>query len=228
MPVSNLELVGRLALALVLGMALGLERERRNKIAGLRTHSLVALGAALFTIAGAFAFDSPDLDPTRVAAQVVTGIGFIGAGAILRSGVSVTGLTTAATLWMAAAFGVAAALGLYVISVVAGVFALVVLTALVPLKPVLMHRAALDIDLRYTPGHGTLSPIFAAINDEGGRVRDIVMREEEGVRTVRLTVVGTTGRHLDQVIAEVADRSEVLAISHSGMAPAANGGGEGS
>lgn len=98
----------RLAVAAGLGAAVGLERELRGQQAGFRTHVLVALGAGLFTIAGT---DLAGADPTRVAAQVVTGIGFLGAGAILHDGASVKGLTTAASLWMAAAAGVASGLG---------------------------------------------------------------------------------------------------------------------
>src|SRR4051812_24210485 len=96
-----------LLVATGLGSAIGLERELGAQPAGFRTHVLVALGASLFTLVGA---DLPGSDPTRVAAQVVTGIGFLGAGAILRDGGSVKGLTTAASLWVTAAAGVACGL----------------------------------------------------------------------------------------------------------------------
>ena len=111
----------RLALAAALGGAIGFERELREREAGLRTHLLVCLGSALFTIVSAYGFHefltSGDAvvraDPTRIAAQIVTGIGFLGAGAIIRQGISVRGLTTAATLWVAAAIGMAAGAGYY-------------------------------------------------------------------------------------------------------------------
>src|SRR3954470_7015081 len=113
----QLELVGRIALAGLLGALLGFEREIRGHDPGMRTHALVALGAALYTVAGAYGFTDihkgPNIDPARVAAQVVAGIGFIGAGAVMRSGVSVKGLTTAASLWVSAAVGVAAGAGAY-------------------------------------------------------------------------------------------------------------------
>src|SRR5690348_11877594 len=122
----------RLALAGVLGGLIGLEREVREREAGLRTHLLVAVGAALFTIAGAYGFDSARaIDPTRVAAQVVTGIGFLGAGAIIRQGFSVRGLTTAATLWVVAAVGLASGAGYYSGAVITTA---VVLVALWPLR----------------------------------------------------------------------------------------------
>src|SRR5262249_8293433 len=103
----------RLALAGALGGLIGLERELREREAGLRTHLLVAVGSAPFTIVGAYAVASVPTDPTRIAAQIVPGIGFLGAGAILRQGFSVRGLTTAATLWVVAAVGLAAGAGYY-------------------------------------------------------------------------------------------------------------------
>src|SRR5918992_1738062 len=116
---SVVELIVRVLLATGLGAAIGLEREISDQPAGLRTHILVSLGAALFTMAGAYGlldFDTGDgarvtLDPTRVAAQVVTGIGFLGAGAIIQRGLNIRGLTTAASLWVTAAVGTAVGLG---------------------------------------------------------------------------------------------------------------------
>jgi putative Mg2+ transporter-C (MgtC) family protein len=127
--------LARLTLAAVLGGAIGFERELRDREAGLRTHLLVCLGSALFTIVSAYGFreflTSGDqvirADPTRIAAQIVTGIGFLGAGAIIRQGLSVRGLTTAATLWVAAAIGIAAGAGYYsgaVLGTVVTIFAL--------------------------------------------------------------------------------------------------------
>ena len=115
------EVVLRIVLAAALGGAIGLERELREREAGLRTHLLVSVGAALFTMVSAYAwtdwrFSNEEglvFDPTRIAAQVVTGIGFLGAGAIIRQGLSVRGLTTAATLWVVAAIGMASGVGYY-------------------------------------------------------------------------------------------------------------------
>jgi putative Mg2+ transporter-C (MgtC) family protein len=108
------EAVGRLAIAAGLGAAVGVERELREREAGIRTHLLVSLGACLFTIVGAYGFHNfSGVDPTRIAAQIVTGIGFLGAGAIIREGISVRGLTTAASLWIVAAIGMASGAGYY-------------------------------------------------------------------------------------------------------------------
>jgi putative Mg2+ transporter-C (MgtC) family protein len=111
----------RLAVAGALGAVIGFERELRDREAGIRTHLLVSLGSALFTIVSAYGFHAflesgasvVRADPTRVAAQIVTGIGFLGAGAIIREGLSVRGLTTAATLWVVAAIGMACGAGYY-------------------------------------------------------------------------------------------------------------------
>src|SRR3982751_1920469 len=103
----------RLAVAAILGGAIGFERELRERGAGLRTHLVVCVGSALFTLVSAYAFVGPRVDPTRISAQIVSGIGFLGAGAIIRQGLSVRGLTTAATLWLVAAIGMACGAGYY-------------------------------------------------------------------------------------------------------------------
>ncbi|MEO5723576.1 MAG: MgtC/SapB family protein [Ilumatobacteraceae bacterium] len=123
-------LVARVALAALLTAFIGLEREFNGHPAGIRTHAIVGLGAALFTVAGAFGFSPQATDsPSRVAAQVVTGIGFLGAGTILRHRDRVRGLTTAATLWFAAGVGVACGAGLLAIAAASTGIALVLLLA---------------------------------------------------------------------------------------------------
>jgi putative Mg2+ transporter-C (MgtC) family protein len=128
-PTTFSDAILRLALAAALGGVIGLEREYHHKPAGLRTNMLIALGSALFSILSVqlgAAAGSPD----RVAAQVVTGIGFLGAGAILRSGENIHGLTTAATIWVNAAIGMAAGLGLSGVATGAAALTLVVLAIL--------------------------------------------------------------------------------------------------
>ena len=109
------QMMARLLLATAFGAIVGYEREHRGKPAGVRTHGMVALGAALFTVVSLSGFGGVG-DPSRVAAQVVTGIGFLGAGAILHLRRSVQGLTTAASLWVTAAIGVAVGVGMYIMS----------------------------------------------------------------------------------------------------------------
>ncbi len=122
---EELEMAVRLLLAGVLGGAIGLERRQAEKPAGLRTLALVAMGSALFTLISIFGFDTSD--PARVAAQIVTGVGFLGAGAILRSGTDVRGLTTAASIWLTAAVGMAAGAGLYIMSGITAIAAVAVM-----------------------------------------------------------------------------------------------------
>ena len=118
----------RLLLAAVLGGIIGYQRERTGKPAGLRTHMLICIGATIFTLVSIYAFGD-GVDPSRVAAGVVTGIGFIGAGAIIfrSSDGYIAGLTTAATIWVAAGIGVAVGSGLYVAAVVATAIVLIIL-----------------------------------------------------------------------------------------------------
>jgi putative Mg2+ transporter-C (MgtC) family protein len=125
-PISIIDIFLRLALAAGLGGAIGLEREFRHKPAGLRTNMLIALGSALFSMLSV-ELGSAAGSPDRVAAQVVTGIGFLGAGAILRHGENIEGLTTAATVWVNAAIGMAAGLGAYSAAAVGATLTLVVL-----------------------------------------------------------------------------------------------------
>lgn len=153
--ISALEAVGRVLIAAALGGLIGFERELRDQPAGFRTHILVALGAVLFTIAGAYSFAggraglTVRLDPTRVAAQVVTGIGFLGAGAILRHGLSVRGLTTAASLWVTAAIGTAVGLGYWSGALAGAAAALVALYGLKRVEGLLFRR--------FRAGRSTLS-----------------------------------------------------------------------
>ncbi len=122
----GVEAILRLVLAAVLGAIIGYQRERAGKEAGLRTHILICVGAALFTVASIYGFAGAD--PSRIAARVVTGIGFLGAGVILhRSGGAVVGLTTAATMWSVAGIRLSAGAGLYLISVVATAIVLIAL-----------------------------------------------------------------------------------------------------
>ena len=128
----ELEMALRLLLAAVLGLLIGYERLHARKMAGMRTHALVCLGAALFTVASLYGFGA-GADAARVAAGVVAGIGFLGAGAIIRTGEGIVqGLTTASGIWAAAAIGLAAGAGMYIISVVAA--AVVLLVLMIPKK----------------------------------------------------------------------------------------------
>lgn len=133
--INNTDLVIKLALALFLGMCLGIERVVAGKIAGMRTYGLVTMGAALFTIVGIVASGGYESalaikESIRLTAQIITGIGFIGAGLIIFNGAKVSGVTTAAGIWVAAGVGAATGYGLYVLAITATIFALITFTIL--------------------------------------------------------------------------------------------------
>lgn len=139
---NEVQMILRLLLATVLGGLIGLERERGDRPAGLRTHTLVCVGSALFTLVSIFGFgDTTPIhgtmddmgarrDSARIAAQVVSGIGFLGAGTIIRDGISIKGLTTAASLWMVSAIGLAVGSGMYIVSTAGTLIALFILVFL--------------------------------------------------------------------------------------------------
>ena len=143
---TEINLALRLTVGLVLGAIIGFERELQRQPAGFRTHSLVSLGAALFTVVSAFGFSGPLVDPTRIAAQIVSGIGFIGAGTILQYRGHIRGLTTAASLWSVAAIGTAAGAGLFVVATVGTVLILVILSILDRIEAVARRRLQLPPD----------------------------------------------------------------------------------
>jgi putative Mg2+ transporter-C (MgtC) family protein len=140
-----LEIAERLLLAAGLGAAIGLEREYWHKPAGLRTNILIAVGSALFTLVS-IAMANHGGTSDRIAAQIVTGIGFLGGGAILRSGTTVKGMTTAATIWMNAAIGMAAGTGEYALATGSTIITLVVLAVLPPIERQLARRRSLPQD----------------------------------------------------------------------------------
>jgi putative Mg2+ transporter-C (MgtC) family protein len=197
---SWLEALLRIAVAAGLGGVIGLERELDEKAAGLRTHMLVAVGSALFTLVGAYGFSdfpSRTVDPTRVAAQVVTGIGFLGAGLIFRQGFTIRGLTTAASLWLVAAIGMAAAAGFWKGAVIATIVALVSLRPLEWTKGVsIPQRAAahLVVELREDGAAGDVLDALERSGDllalrRDGRRLEIEVRLDRGARAGALDEV---------------------------------------
>jgi putative Mg2+ transporter-C (MgtC) family protein len=215
--IATWEIVARLAAAAGLGALIGLERELRGQPAGLRTHALVALGAALFTIAGAYGFPEfergANIDPSRVAAQVATGIGFIGAGAILKIGVSVRGLTTAATLWLSGALGVAVGAGLFEAAFVGAACILVVVLGLRLLRGVVRRDVQLAVE--YQHGHGTLGWLILELERRGAAVGAVRLASDEevgeGVRRVTVKVARRDA-DLEMLLDEVRGRPEVRRV----------------
>jgi putative Mg2+ transporter-C (MgtC) family protein len=206
----------RVAAAGGLGALIGLERESRNQLAGMRTHALVAAGAAVFTIAGAYGFSDihrgPNVDPMRVAAQIASGIGFIGAGAIIRDRGSVRGITTAAALWTSAAVGLAAGAGLWRVALAGAAITLVVLVLLRPVRTRLLTLTASRymFEVEYERGHGTLGPVLETIGDVGGSVDDLSVNDDtEGIRRLELEVHIQDADDLREAARIVSNRPEV-------------------
>lgn len=174
------EIALRLVLALVLGGIIGYQREVHEKPAGLRTHALVSLGAALVMIVSIEPFlGLPNVDVSRIASGVVTGIGFLGAGAIIRQGSIVRGLTTAASIWVVSSIGLAVGAGLYVAATVATLLIFLTLTALVYLE-VRAAPAHKTIQLVAVDNPQELGLIMSALGELNITVRTIEIEELEG------------------------------------------------
>jgi putative Mg2+ transporter-C (MgtC) family protein len=217
------EIAIRLVIAAALTGAVGLEREWRERAAGLRTHMLVGVGSALFTLVSAYGFNAfltggasvVRADPSRIAAQIVTGIGFLGAGAILRQGLTIRGLTTAAGLWVAAAIGMAVGAGYYSAALLTTG---VVLFGLGPLRwaeGYLVGRRRtgghLEVDLR--PDQ-PLAPVLAMLETRRAKVQRIHLEEgdEEEGRELRIEVqlpASVSGRELVEHLSRL---DEVTAV----------------
>ena len=210
------EVLLRLFVAAALGAAIGFERELREREAGLRTHLLVSVGSALFTLVSAYGFTEwgAKVDPTRIAAQIVTGIGFLGAGAIIRHGFSVRGLTTAATLWLVAAIGMAVGAGYWEGAIIATLGALITLGPLrvAAYRVLTRFRPALDRLLVEIPAGGSPVPIIDAIEREGGRVVSLDVAQEGDRRSVAVDVEFAASGAAPAVVAGVAEIDGVLGV----------------
>jgi len=180
----ELDVIWRLALALVLSSAIGLEREIGQKAAGLRTYSLVGVGSAVFMLVSIFGFSDPigpahtALDPSRVAAQIVSGIGFIGGGIIFVRRDTVRGLTTAAGVWVTAAVGMACGGNLPIIAVATTVIYFIVAYGYPRLVRVLprSRNAPSELRLRYLDGRGILREALAECARRGFSISDLAIK----------------------------------------------------
>jgi putative Mg2+ transporter-C (MgtC) family protein len=198
------EILLRVVLAGALGGAIGCERELREREAGLRTHLLVAVGAALFTMVSAFAWtdwqfsnrEGLVFDPTRIAAQVVSGIGFLGAGAIIRQGLSIRGLTTAATLWVVAAIGMASGAGYYMAAVMTTVLVLVTLWPLRVLVFRLSGRFRHDEGrlVLELPAGASAASMLEVVEGAGAMVRSLSFEDEGETRRLDAHLRLASGR----------------------------------
>ena len=224
---EQLDISFRLLIASVLGAAIGLEREIHAHPAGMRTHLLVSLGSAAFTVLSIFFFEAPPgpsgalpTDPSRIAAQIVSGIGFLGAGAILKYGSSVRGLTTAASLWATAGVGMAAGAGAYV---VAGLTTVLIVFSLGPLNWVLNRfqvRRDATLHLRVVAGRlealGEISKILLTRKFEIATVN--TQRLGKGRYEIELDLRPLTGSN-QEVMLEAVSRVADVEIMDASTAP---------
>ncbi|HUG60952.1 MAG TPA: MgtC/SapB family protein [Methylomirabilota bacterium] len=183
--ISELEIAVRLGVATLLGALVGLERERLERAAGLRTHAIVAVASALIMIVSAYGFPNPvsddrvlvTLDPSRVAAQVVSGIGFLGAGLIVFRKNAVRGLTTAASIWAVSGIGLAAGGGLYEAAALGTGFILAIQAGLRPIvHRFFSHHQDHRLELRVAPATQCLVAIERAVNAAGAEIRRLSLR----------------------------------------------------
>lgn len=210
--------VAGLTIAAVLGGFIGGERENRGHPAGVRTQALVALTSALLTATGKSGFLGPGVDFSRVASQVVTGVGFIGAGVILKNRGTVTGLTTAATLFLSAGIGIAVGAGLVIPAAIATLIALLLTFGLRFLKPAFRGADVRTIRIGYVQGHGTFGPLLRTIQDAGAelidlRVEDAHSAQGEPLRHVTIQVRIPKDSDLEQDVEDLAGREEVRELS---------------
>lgn len=207
-----------LGLAAIAGALIGGERESKGHPAGVRTQALVALAAALLTRTGETGFIGPAVDLSRVASQVVTGIGFIGAGVILKNRGTVTGLTTAATLFLSAGVGVAIGAGLIIPALMTTAIALVVIYGLRLVKPILRKQISKTIYVEYVQGQGTFGPLIRAVQDSGCTIQDLQVEDEattdgSALRRVTIQVFAKQDSNLEQEMEFLASRTEVRELS---------------
>jgi putative Mg2+ transporter-C (MgtC) family protein len=226
--------VGELGLALLLSACIGLEREIRQKNAGLRTHTLVGLGAALFMLVSKYGFSDVIeaqrivLDPSRMAAQIVSGIGFIGAGLIFVRRDSVRGLTTAASVWVTAAIGSAAGAGLPILAAVAAGAYLVIVALAFPALTRRLPRSATavsSLQVRYLDGRGVLRQLLQVVTSRGFTIDEVSTdtagrhgagqpgrRAPDGKPLVEVTLQVHGKRPVNDLAAALSDVSDVDAV----------------
>jgi len=216
---QQVDLALRLLMAAVLGAAIGLEREIHEHPAGMRTHLLVSVGSAAFTVLSIFAFPSADSDPARVAAQIVSGIGFLGAGSILKEGATIRGLTTAASLWAVAAVGMAAGAGAWSVAAVLTIIAILSLWPLQTITYRLVGRDQHRVHIRLTTADPhRLGAVVETIAERGGAIVHLSSAHAPGTGLVadvevRLSDVAA-GARLTAAVADLDGIELIEARSH--------------
>jgi putative Mg2+ transporter-C (MgtC) family protein len=221
---SQFELAARLLLAAFLGGLIGLERDLSGQPAGLRTHIALAVGAALFGVLSGYGFQAFDasrsvtnfqVDPTRIASNIVVGVGFLGGGTILKEGARVRGLTTAASLWVTAAIGLGCALGMYGPTLFATALVLVSLVGLRAPRRWLTRRLAVVREtavLHLRPGADPAEVVTALNQLRGVRISSLAIRERDDGSVIRADVTGRGGERLEELLAPLEGLDDVTGL----------------
>ena len=210
--IFRLELMLQLALATLLGGAIGLERELGGKPAGLRTNILICIGSALYTKLS-ISMAGTTADPTRVAAQIVTGVGFIGAGTILHARGAVVGLTSAATIWVVAAIGVALGGGYYLEALGTTLMVLVVLQGLGRVEQLVeRHAARSRVTIHARPDPTVLEELETIVRRTGCDIMEVASRQENVDLVIELDLRGPKRLH-DQVMIALLHHDKVRTVS---------------
>ena len=206
----------RLLVAAALGALVGLEREIHDHPAGMRTHLLVSLGSGGFTVLSIAAVPAPGADPGRIAAQIVSGIGFLGAGAILKEGVSIRGLTTAASLWAVAAVGMAAGAGAWVIAITITAIAIISLWPLRLVADRVIGRDPHIVRMRLViDDPDALAEVLSVITSNGGNVAHLATTVTRGERLVADIDVRARDLSAGTAITAAVARAEGVEIDES-------------
>jgi putative Mg2+ transporter-C (MgtC) family protein len=234
--ISNIELIARLALSIGLGMGIGFERERAERSAGMRTYALVCLGSTVFMLVSAYGLaalvgngpvtGTVGFDPFRVSAQVVTGIGFLGAGLIVFRHEIVRGLTTAAGLWVVAGIGLAVGAGMYVLAVSAAIGTLIVLGVFLPVEARMFgreHRVTINVH----PQQGQLATIRQAFADCGAGVHRVTLLRGEKAKeeVIRVDYSPKPGVDVERLIDLLREIPGFLSIDQVVLTPESEAGG---
>lgn len=211
---NDWQIIARLITAGILGGFIGLERESHGRPAGLRTHILVCVGSTLIMIVSAYAFPEFGLsrDPARLAAQVVSGIGFLGAGTIMREGANIRGLTTAASLWVVAGIGLAVGSGFYLPGVVTAVLAVGTLTLLDKAERNIVSSKTVVIESRIVDRPGQLGAMAVVLGKLHFSIRDVDIEPgDQGEANLTLHVVGR-GSGVEQLAEELKNVEGILKV----------------
>lgn len=225
--IPEIEIIKRILLAAIMGGLIGTEREINNRPAGLRTHILVTVGSTLIMLISIDGFHSVGTgalaDPSRIAAQVVSGIGFLGAGTIMRTGTNINGLTTAASLWVSAGIGLGIGVGYYLGSILTGAIVLLTLMILGTLEKKVLKRKYKRIEVVSTNRPGIIGQIGVVFGNHNISIKDITILEDDckgdeegGLMEIRFTVKIPGYYDTYSLYKEIYDISGIVSITYQG------------